>query len=133
MVTFLVDPARLECGTGDIAESYSADRIAEGRPIRKPFEWKGERWVCVAQHAQSGECAATAYRLRPWQRLTAPSKGELVSYSARVAVADMARADPKGFYHGMAVRHRGQSMALHGPPVLFMVTEEWEEREYEQL
>ena len=130
MVTFLVDPARLERGTGDIAESYSADHIADGKPIRKPFEWKGERGVCAAM---AGENAATAYRLRPWQRLTAPSKGELVSYSARVAVADMARADPKGFYHGMAVRHRGQSMALHGPPVLFMVTEEWEEREYEQL
>ena len=126
MVTFLVDPARLECGTGDIAESYSADRIAEGRPIRKPFEWKGERWVCVAQHAQSGECTATAYRLRP-----APSKGELASYSAKVADAWTARSDPKGFYHGMAVRHRGKSMALHGPPVLFAVTEEWEEREYE--
>ena len=32
---------------GDIRESYSADKITQGR-TRTPFQWREERWVCVS-------------------------------------------------------------------------------------
>jgi hypothetical protein len=77
-----VDPARLRSGTwchrtekiigeGDIAASYSAERIGMGQPIRRPFEWKGSLWVCVA--LSSGGTAlpcAEAYRLTHPQAFT---------------------------------------------------------------
>lgn len=51
-LTFVVDAARLApgdwfhsgdeaMGEGDISASYSADRIAMGHSIRKPFRWQG--------------------------------------------------------------------------------------------
>jgi len=47
-----VDPDRLasgrwdhrlekQVGEGDIVGSYSADRIGLGRPLRRPFRWRG--------------------------------------------------------------------------------------------
>ncbi|WP_146609997.1 hypothetical protein [Salipiger aestuarii] len=70
-----VDPSRLASGTwchtrnrqigeGDIAASYSADKIAQGK-IRKPFSWENGLWVCTGTHYQSNGKSAEAYRLVP--------------------------------------------------------------------
>ena len=64
-----VDPSRLASGTwchtrnrqigeGDIAASYSADKIAQGK-IRKPFSWKSALCVCTSTNSKFAE----AYRL----------------------------------------------------------------------
>ena len=42
-----IHPDRLAYDTGDVTESYSADRISENRPIRSPFEWAGHLFICV--------------------------------------------------------------------------------------
>jgi hypothetical protein len=58
-VTYVVDAARLRhglwcprsertLGEGEIVASYSADRIGSDQPVRKPFNWQGSLWVCVA-------------------------------------------------------------------------------------
>jgi hypothetical protein len=126
MTTHAVDAARLRWGTwchrvekilgeGDIAASYSADRIGLGEPLRKPFEWKGSLWVCVGRSDQKAE----AYRITHPQAFN----GEPLSYRAKVADGDAARSDPSGFYHGMAVRHGGKTHVLCGPPAVFVAGE----------
>jgi hypothetical protein len=125
--TFSVDPARLSAGAwchraqktigqGDIAASYSAERIGMNQPIRKPFSWKGSLWVCVGMTYLNGTQSAEAYRLVHPQLFN----GKPLTYAAKTADADAARADPNGFYHGMTVRHAGQTFVLCGPPVILI-------------
>lgn len=117
--THTVDPARLKWGTwchrsekqngeGDIAASYSADCIGMGRPLRKPFGWKGSLWVCVAL----GYGGAEVYRLTLPQNFS----GAPISYHDRILDGDAARKDPNGFYHGVTVSHGGKAFVLCGPP-----------------
>lgn len=122
-----VDPARLASGEwchrvqktvgqGDIYASYSADRIGMGQPVRKPFTWQGALWVCVAIRHRGGIQSTEAYRLvHP-----AMFDGAPVSYGAKTADGDSARADPNGFYHGMSVKHARSTFVLSGPPVIFV-------------
>ncbi len=121
--THSVDPARLqwgiwchrankEIGEGDIAASYSADRIGMGQPVRKPFEWKGSLWLCVSM----GHNQAEAYQLKHPQAFG----GQPLTYRERVMSADEGRAHPEGFYHGMLVKHAGRDYVLSGPPALLI-------------
>jgi hypothetical protein len=123
---YSVDPARLDSGTwchtanktlreGDIAASYSADRIGMGQPIRAPFPWHGARWVCVSLQYLNGVNSAEAYKLVDVRAFS----GETSSYQQRVANGDEARSDPNGFYHGMTVTHAGTKYILCGPPARF--------------
>lgn len=118
-----VDPARLACGQwchrasrmlgeGDIRRSYSADCIGMGKPVRKPFSFRGSLFVCTGYSRDGAE----AYRLvHP-----AIFPGKPVRYAERTGNGDEARADLNGFYHGMIVRHGGGEHLLCGPPVLFI-------------
>ena len=45
--TCAVNGTRLQFDRGDISESYSADRIASGQPVRKPFQHDGGLWICT--------------------------------------------------------------------------------------
>jgi hypothetical protein len=125
--TFAVDPARLRSGEwchrsqktigqGDIAASYSAERIGTNQPIRQPFQWKGGFWVCVGMTFRNRIESAEAYRLTHVQLFN----GAPLTYAAKTADGDAARNDPDGFYHGMTVKHAGQTMVLCGPPVTFI-------------
>jgi hypothetical protein len=125
-LTFSVDPARLNSGTwchaanktiaeGDIAASYSADRIGMERPIGRPFSWQGALWVCVSLQSHHGAPSAEAYRLMDARAFA----GEAVSYAHRVANGDDARCDLNGFYHGMTVTYAGTKSVLCGPPARF--------------
>jgi hypothetical protein len=125
-LTFAVDPARLDTGTwchasqktlreGDIAASYSADRIGSGQPIRAPFPWAGARWVCVSLQGFHGTMSAEAYKIADARAFA----GEPQTYTQRVANGNEARSDPNGFYHGMSVTHAGTKYILCGPPARF--------------
>lgn len=127
-----VDPARLrhgtwchrthkEIGKGDIAASYSADRIGMGQPLRNPFSWKGTLWVCVSIGGRRNQLTAEAYRLISPQAFN----GEPTTYYAKTRErgGDTARNDPSGCYHGMTVKHAGQSFVLCGPPAQFVAGE----------
>ena len=130
LITYAVDPARLAhgawchtrdktIGEGDIAASYSADRIGMDQPIRKPFEWQGSIWVCVGSGPYNGVPSFKAYRLvHPGLFAGTPT-----TYREKTRDCDAARADPNGFYHGMTVRHTGEAMVLCGPPALFIAGE----------
>lgn len=122
-----VEPSRLafgawchvsekQIGEGDIRASYSADRIGMGQPIRKPFRYGGELWVCVG----AGPAGAEAYRL------VHPSVYSSIarSYHDRCRDGDRARGDPAGFYDGIAVRHAGRELVMAGPPATFVAGEE---------
>lgn len=120
-----VDPSRLawgefdrqtgrELGDGDVVASYSADTIgAEGR-VRKPFQFDGQLWVTVSICQDRAE----AYRLVPLQFFNEKP----TNYRDKVDIenGDAARADPSGFYHGMAVKRGKQEFALVGPPAVFV-------------
>ena len=109
-------------GEGDIHASYSADRIAEGKPIRKPFEFDGSLWVCVSAAGKeltgSGDHELKAYRLMPPQVF----KGESTTYAGRCNVndGDDARNDPMGFYNGVRISCGCQAYILNGPPEVFI-------------
>jgi hypothetical protein len=127
LTTFAIDPARLAhgqwchrrektIGQGDIDASYSAERIGMGQPIRKPFEWQGSLWVCVGTSGMNGKSTAEAYRLIHPQTFDE----EPTTYREKLKDPDAARADPSGFYHGMAVQCAGKTLVLCGPPALFI-------------
>jgi hypothetical protein len=122
-----VEPSRLaygawchtsekQIGEGDIRGSYSADRIGMGQPIRKPFRFAGDLWVCVG----TGPAGAEAYRL------VHPSlySGTPRTYLERCRDGDRARGDPAGSYDGIIVRHVGRELVMIGPPVTFVAGEE---------
>jgi hypothetical protein len=124
-LTFQVDPERLDSGRwsheanktldeGDIAASYSADRIAMNQPIRRTFPWQGLNWVCVGLGYCDG-VSAEAYRLVDPRIFD----GTPLSYAEKTLDGDSARSDPKGFYHGMTVKHAGRSFVLCGPCARF--------------
>ena len=125
---YAVDPARLASGhwchragktigQGDINASYSADRIGMGQPVRKPFSWRGALWVAVGNRYRGKDTVcAEGYRLTH----PAAFEGEPTTYAEKTRDCDAARADPLGFYHGMAVTHGGQSLILTGPPATFV-------------
>ena len=131
--TIAIDPARLRSGTwseqfnktvgeGDIAASYSADRIGMGQPVRKPFVHQGEAWVCVGRRGRGP--TADAYKLVPidWysDRLVDAFAGQFFgSYAEKTADAEWARQDPNGFYHGVIVQHGGHHFVMVGPPMRF--------------
>lgn len=121
-----VDPARLapggwsheknkRLGEGDIAASYSADRIGMGEPVRKPFIWCNQMWVNVGTAMGPDRCSVKAYRLVSVDHY----EGEPVTYYQKTADCETARHDPNGFYHGMQVQRGGKDYVLVGSPVIF--------------
>lgn len=106
-------------GEGDIHSSYSGETIATKGTIRKPFEWQGSLWVAVSTSESSGVRQAEAYRLLPEQLM----EGAPVTYSAKSGIpegAKAARADPRGFYHGMTVKYGRNTFVLCGPKTTFL-------------
>jgi len=130
-----IDPARLESGSwnmqtqaregeGDIASAYSADRIAEGQPIRKPFVWNGNLMVTTAGGPGP---KWEAYQLVP-----------VKAYSgATTTYADLdyeaARNNPLGFYHGLTVKSGRETYVMVGPEVEFVGDPKLAERKAEQI
>jgi hypothetical protein len=132
---FLVSPSRLawgeykgerKSGEGDISASYSADRICEGKSIRKPFQWRGSLWLCVGSIGRglaiTKEHEFSAFRLMPLRCFP----GEAISYASRSAAVDSgatARENPLGFYHGIVVKHGRDQFVMCGPEATFMADE----------
>ena len=114
-------------GKGDIYASYSADRIGANNSIRKPFRYDDSLWVCTSITGkcltQGGRQEFEAYKVVPKLLFSATP----TSYRAKSSIQDgeMARKDPKGFYHGMAVKHAGETFVLAGPPAVFVAAEEF--------
>ena len=121
--TYEVDPDRLASGRwsqefnatvgeGDISASYSGDSIGLQGKARKPFVYNGDLWVSV------GQCEGTvkAYRLVPIAFFTEGA----TDYVSKTSDCKAARADPNGFYHGIAVTHRKDRFVLCGPPAVFV-------------
>ncbi len=124
--TCAINAARLQYDSGDISESYSADRIASGQPVRKPFQHDGALWICTSitgsALASSGSTEHEAYRLVPGRMFT----GTSATYGTRTGTsetAEAARNDPNGFYHGVAVKHGREVFVLCGPPLRFVPEE----------
>jgi hypothetical protein len=118
--------ARLQYDGGDINESYSADRIASGQPVRKPFQHDGALWICTSITGSgltvSGSSEHEAYQIVP-QHMFA---GTPITYGTRTSAgesAEAARKDPNGFYHGVAVKHGCETFVLCGPPLRFVPEE----------
>jgi len=124
--TCAVNGTRLQYDTGNISESYSADRIASGQPVRKPFRHDGALWICTSITGSgltvSGDTEHEAYRLIPEHLF----RGTPTTYAARIGTSEMAetaRNDPDGFYHGVTVKHGHETFVLCGPPLRFVPEE----------
>ena len=121
--TCVVKAARLQFDSGDISESYSADRIGSGQPVRKPFQYEGVLWICTSITGSgltvSGHTEHEAYRLIPERMFC----GTPTTYAARTGTfetAETARNDPEGFYHGVSVKYGRETLVLCGPPLRFV-------------
>lgn len=116
-----VAPSRLD--GGDISQAYSADKIAEGQPIRKPFSYRGALYVntggCGKGHRQHHYDAMRLARLAEFD-------GDPTTYRDKVQQdhGETARNDPLGFYHGMTVKSGGKSFIMVGPEVRFVPDDE---------
>jgi len=124
--TCAVRAARLQYDGGDINDSYSADRIAGGQPVRRPFQHDGALWVCTSITGSgltsSGTTEHEAYRIMPERMFN----GTPTTYGTRTGTsetAEAARNDPNGFYHGVTVKHGRETFVLCGPPLRFVPTE----------
>jgi len=125
--THQVDPSRLEqgrwshefnqtVGEGDITASYCADSIALHNKSRKPFVFEGGLWVVVSLAGSASGDGAKAYPLVPIDDFHT----EAVSFSDKIKDCQAARADPDGFYHGVALSYRKDWFVLNGPPAIFV-------------
>ena len=56
-----------------------------------------------------------------------------MTYAEKTADSEAARTDPKGFYHGMIVRHDGAGAVLCGLPVTFIRNRRLSACDYPQL
>jgi hypothetical protein len=133
-ITYTVHPSRLAWGTwdqvrgheidaGDIHSAYSADIIASEGRVRDPFIFDGGLWVTVTISGCGDTERAEAYRLVPLRLFPRPS----LTYRDKIGTedgAETAKADPLGFYNGIAVRHGREPYVLLGPPAIFVPGEE---------
>ena len=112
-----VPPSRLD--HGDIRNAYSADKIAENQPIRKPFSYRGALYVSTSG-CGGGPRGQYCDGMR-LERLT-DFDGDPTTYADKVHVdhGEMARNDPMGFYHGMTVTSGGETFVMAGPEVRFV-------------
>lgn len=110
-----------------VSESYSADRIAEKGPVRKPFKYQGKFYI--SSGGSSGgkvdpRRKEEAYQIVPRSEF----KGDPQWYGRRIQPGDddwaeQRRQQPDGFYHGMLVKHGQVDCVLVGPPLLFVEKE----------
>lgn len=99
---------------GEVTASYSADRIGLAGRVRRPFSWRGGEWVSIGQkHLGQVRGEHEVYRLVDPDEFEGPVR----TYAEKTADAAAARADPNGFYHGVAVRYGQRPWVLCGPPV----------------
>jgi hypothetical protein len=117
------DPAtRRNTKEGDMYQSYSADKIASGLPVREPFEFSGSLWICTSIAGSavtvSGQAELEAYRLSPPELF----KETPTTYKVKVTLdnGETARNDPLGFYNGIKVTYRGRSWIMAGPASIFV-------------
>lgn len=95
---------------GDIAASYSADVLSEGKGIRAPFAFRGEQWIAIGLSSGGGaDPTAECYRVV----VPRAFRGQL-----RRKGEDRL-SHPLGPYHGDRTKHRGKDVMLQGPPVIF--------------
>ena len=117
--TCAINAARLQYDRGDISESYSADRIAFGQPVRKPFQHDRALWICTSitgsELTSSGSHEHEAYRILSERMFT----GTPTTYRTKTGTNE-ARNDPHGFYHGVVVKHGRATFVLCGPPLRFV-------------
>lgn len=110
-----------------VSESYSADRIAEKGPVRKPFKYQGKFYI--SSGGSSGgkvdpRRKEEAYQIVPRSEF----KGDPQWYGRRIQPGDddwaeQRRQQPDGFYHGMLVKHGQVDCVMVGPPLLFVSKE----------
>lgn len=116
-----VAPSRLD--DGDIRMAYSADKIGEGKPIRKPFSYRGALFVSTGGR---GEGHRTHY-YDAMRLVQLPEfEGEPTTYADKIHHdgGEMARNDPMGFYHGMQVTSGSQAFVMVGPEIRFVPDDE---------
>ena len=92
---------------GDIAASYSADKIIEGK-VRKPFEYDGALYVNTGGYWDSKNiygCEAGAWRLVPLSEY----QGEITTYREKSGPG----------YEGIRVKWKKSEYVLTGPKVIF--------------
>jgi hypothetical protein len=75
--------------------------------------------VTVSLAGRGGIEQAEAYRLTPLKAF----EGKATTYGQRTGKAEdaeSARNDPRGFYHGITVKHGKEQFVLTGPPIVFV-------------
>lgn len=116
-----------------VSTSYSADRIAEKSPVRKPFKHNGKFYISSGSAIGSFKDprrAETAYRIvsRSEFKGTPHWYGERIRPHGETVKGEeewdaQRRALPEGFYHGMLIKRGGGEFVMVGPPLVFVEKE----------
>lgn len=119
-----------------VSMSYSADRIGEKTPVRKPFMYDGNFYISSGSAIGSFKDprrAETAYQIVPRSEFKGTPhqygerirpRGETVKgWEESVDWAAQRRALPEGFYHGMLIKRGGGEFVMVGPPLVFVEKE----------
>jgi hypothetical protein len=101
--------------------TYSADRIGEGKPIRKPYAFNGGLWVSTGGGGIVGSIVIRLYRI------VELADFEGASHSYRECNWDVMRVSPMGAYHGMRVKSEGRDVVLCGPALDLLDTRTYEQ------
>lgn len=116
-----------------VSKSYSADRISEKSPVRKPFKYNGKFYISSGSAVgavKDQRRTETAYQIVPRSEF----KGTPHWYGERIRPheetvegweewAAQRRALPEGFYHGMLIKHGVAEFVMVGPPLVFVEKE----------
>lgn len=112
--------------------SYSAQAITEGR-LQRPFSLAGKYYVAMGSSPRVGDELypeqQEAWHIIPLDEWRVAKWGRTCTYYEKVdrrrrqgdSPGAYARSDPRGFYHGMTGKWRGQTWVILGPAVTLIV------------
>lgn len=100
-----------------VDNAYSAMSLGMSGKVTRPFQFRGETWVCTGGAHRRGDADYECYRIIPLSAFTGP--GEAQTYHNHPF--HNAHRDTLGGYHAMQAKHGKADVVLIGPPVVFVL------------
>jgi len=98
----------------EVNKTYSAQAIAEGKPIKKPFAFLGKNYVSIGGHGIPGRPGEICYQVIEKEAFS----GKALPYKEHNK-DESTLNNPNGSYHSMLVKYDKRDYVLSGPPITF--------------
>lgn len=103
-----------------VDNAYSAMSLGTSGKVTRPFQFRGETWVCTSGAHRRGNADYQCYRIVPLAAFAGP--GEPRTYHNHKFHDE--HRDALGGYHAMQAKHGSADVVLIGPPVVFVLKAE---------